>query len=150
MATIKTHAGTKTALTSASLGTLASANYCVSSNYSPGTNDPLDLVIEAVIGTTNTPTGNKQAVIFAQASYDGGTTWQSGPTSGTTTTDEPDLTFLGTVPVSASGTHVKSFAVAAAYGGIVPPMVRIVVKNDLGVALTTGTLATIEYSGSVA
>jgi hypothetical protein len=150
MATIKTHAGTKTALTSASLATLASATYCVSSAYNASTNDPIDLVIEAVIGTTNAPTGNKQAVIFAQASYDNGTTWQSGPTSGTTTTDEPDLTFLGTVPVSAAGTHVKSFSVAAAYGGIVPPMVRIVVKNDLGVALTTGTLATIEYSGSVA
>lgn len=150
MATIKTHAEAKTALASASLATLASATYCVSSSYNAGTNDPIDLMIEAVIGTTNTPTGNKQAVVFAQASYDGGTTWQSGPTSGTTTTDEPDLTFLGTVPVNSAGTHVKSFSAASAYGGVVPPLVRIVVKNDLGVALTTGTLATIEISGTVA
>lgn len=149
MAVIKTIAGAKTALASSVLGTLASATYCVSSAYTASTNSPLELMVEATVTTTNTPTGNKQVVIFAQASYDGGTTWQSGPTSGTTTTDEPDLTFLGVIPASQAGAHTKAMPVAGAYGGTVPPMVRIVVKNDLGVALTGGSLATIEYSGTV-
>lgn len=148
MATIKLAAGTRTALTSASLATLASATYCVSSPYNAATNGPLDVAVDVVATTTNAPTGNKQVCVFAQASFDAGTTWQSGPTSGTSTTDEPDLTFLGAVPVGQTGTHVKSFSLAAAYGGIVPPMFRIVVKNDLGVALTGGSLATVEFSGT--
>lgn len=150
MAIIKPTAGTKTSLTATGLGTLASATYVASSTYNAGTGSPLDVVVEAVIGTTNTPTGNKQVLVFAQASFDSGTTWQSGPTSGTTATDEADLTLLGVVPVSQSGTHVKSFSVASAFGGYVPPAFRVIVKNDLGVALTSGSLATVEYAGNVA
>lgn len=150
MATIKTHVGTKAALASASLSTLASATYCVSSSYNAGAGDPIDVIVEAALGTTNTPTGNTQAVLFLQASYDGGTTWQSGPTNGTTTTDEPDLTFLGVVPMRQSGTHVKAFSVATACGGVVPPLFRVIVKNDSGVALTSGSLSTAEVTGSVA
>lgn len=151
MATGKLIAGTKTSLTVTGLGTLASATYVVSASYDNSTNDPVDLVVEVSLATTNTPAGNKQVLVFAQASYDAGSTWQSGPTSGTTTTDEPDLTFLGSVPMgAATTTHTKSFSVGAAYGGALPPLVRIVLKNDLGVALTSGSAATIEYSYTVA
>ena len=150
MATVKQIAGAKTALTSSNLGTLASATYCVSSTYNNTTNNPLDLIVETTVATTNTPSGNKQVVVFAQASYDN-SVWQTGPTSGTTTTDETLLTFLGTVPLqSASTTEIKAFSVAAAYGGVLPPYVRIIHKNDLGVALTTGTVATSEISATVA
>jgi hypothetical protein len=150
MATIKIIPGAKTSLTSASLATLASNNYCVSSSYDASTNDPLDVIVEVSVTSTAAPTGNKQALVFAQASYDGGTTWQTGPTTGTTATNEPDLTRLGTIQTGAAGAHMKSFSVAMAYGGVVPPMFRIIVKNDLGVALTAGAMSTIEYSGSVA
>ena len=150
MATVKIIAGTKTALTSASLGTLASATYCVSSTYNNTTNNPIDLTVETTVATTNTPGGNKQVVVFAQASYDN-TNWQTGPTSGTSTTDERLLTFLGTIPLqTASVTQTKAFNVSDAYGGVLPPYVRIIHKNDLGVALTTGTVATVEYSSTVA
>lgn len=150
MATGKLNAGTKTSLTVTGLGTLASATYVASSVYDASANDPVDLVVELVLATTNTPAGNKQAVVFAQASYDN-SVFQSGPTSGTTTTDEPDLTFLGTVPMNtATTTHTKSFSVGSAYGGALPPYVKIIIKNDLGVALTSGTAATIEYSYTVA
>lgn len=151
MATGKLHAGTKTSLTVTGLSTLASATYVASSSYDNSTNDPVDLVVEVSVATTNTPAGNKQLLVFAQASFDAGTTWQSGPTSGTTTTDEPDLTFLGSVPMNtASVTHTKSFSVGAAYSGALPPMVRLVLRNDLGVALTGGSVSTVEYRYTVA
>ena len=150
MAIVKQVAGTKTALTCTGLGTLASATYVTSAVYNNTTNQPLDLMVELTVATTNTPSGNQQCVVFAQASYDN-TNFQTGPGSGTTTTDEPLLTFLGIVAVAITATtERKSFSVAAAYGGVLPPYVQIVVKNDLGVALTTGTLATSEISATVA
>ncbi|MEY8688451.1 MAG: hypothetical protein AB9M53_01045 [Leptothrix sp. (in: b-proteobacteria)] len=150
MAQVKISWGAKSALTVAGLSTLASATYALSSAYSLTTNNPIDLAVEVSVATTNAPTGNQQVVVFAQASYDGGVTWQSGPTSGTTVTDEPDLTFIGTVPVrTASVTHTKQFTVAQAYGGNPPPLVRFVLKNDLGVALTSAAVATSEASATV-
>lgn len=150
MATVKQVVGTLTSVTSSSLGTLASATYCVSSTITLTSTQPIDLMVETTVATTNTPSGNKQVLVFAQASFDG-SNWQSGPTSGTTTTDEPLLTFLGAIPVaSASTTERKAFSVAASYGGVLPPYVRIVHKNDLGVALTSGTLAVAEISATVA
>ena len=140
----------KAALTATGFSTLASATYCVSNTYNASTTDPLDVMVEVECATTGTPAGNKQVVVFAQASYDN-TNWQSGPTSGTTTTDEPDLTFLGTVPVNtATTTHRKSFSVAAAYGGVLPPYFRLVLKKDLGTALTSGAVSTAEVTGNAA
>mgnify|MGYP000723991003 CR=1 FL=1 len=66
--------------------------------------------------TYNAATG-ANLMLFLVQSLDG-TNYTSGPTSGTTTTDEPDLTFLGSIPVNtASVTHTKSFSIGAAYGG---------------------------------
>lgn len=149
MAVIKTVFGTKTSLTVTGLSTLASATYVASSVYNNSTNGANDLMVEVTVATTNTPAGNKQVVVFCQASYDN-SVFQSGPTSGTTATDEPLLTYLGTIPLqTASTTEVKSFPIAAAYGGNLPPYVKIIIKNDLGVALTTGTAATTEVSQTV-
>ena len=150
MSTVKQVAGTRTSLTVTGLSTLASATYVASNVYDNTTNQPLDLMVELTVATTNTPAGNKQVVVFAIASYDN-SNFQTGPTSGTTTTDEPLLTFLGVVPLqTASTTERKAFSVAAAYGGVLPPYVKVVIKNDLGVALTTGTVATSEISATVA
>lgn len=151
MATIKTVVGSLTSLTVTGLGTLASGTYVASSNYTASTSQPIDVMIEVTAATTNTPAGNKQVAVFCQASYDGGSTFQSGPISGTTTTSEPSLTFLGVLPLpTASTTEKKSFPVAPAYGGVVPPTFRIVLKNDLGVALTSGSVSTAEVSATVA
>jgi hypothetical protein len=145
MATITQVQATKASLTVTGLSTLANATYVASSAYDATTNKPMDVVVEVEVATTNTPSGNKQVVVFAQASLDG-TNYQSGPTSGTTTTDEPDLTLLGTVPVNTSTTtHRKAFSLAAAYG-FRPQKFQIVLKNDLGVALTSGAVYTAEIS----
>lgn len=146
MATIKSEVQTANTLTSTqtSLGTLASATYLASETITHSTNDPLDVLIEVMVQSTNTPAGNKQVVIFAKGSLDG-TNFGSGPESGTTTTDEPDLHYVGSIPVNTASTqHRKVFSLAAAYGGVLPVATKLVFKNDLGVALTTG--ATVKYS----
>jgi hypothetical protein len=148
MATYSTIQGTRTSLTITGLSTLASATYVASSAYTASTNDPQDVVVEVEVATTNTPAGNKQVVVYVQASLDG-TNFQSGPTSGTSDTDAQDLTQLGTLPVnSATTTHRKMFSVAQALG-FVPQQFKVVCKNDLGVALTSGAAYTAEISNTV-
>ena len=147
MTTLKQSVGTRTSLTVTGLSTLASATYVASSTYTVNTNQPLDVIVEVDVATTNTPAGNKQVVVFVQESLDG-TNFRSGPTSGTTTTDEPNLRFLGTVPMnSVTTTQIATFSVAQALG-YSPYAFKIVLKNDLGVALTSGTVFTSEISAT--
>lgn len=149
MATIKQVVGSRTSLTLTGLGTLASATYAASADYVPNTNQPADVVVELAVATTNTPAGNRQLLVFVKESLDG-SNFRSGPESGTTTTDEPDLRLLGSVPMnSATNTHRGTFSVAQALG-YVPHTFRVVVKNDLGVALTSGSAFTSEISQTVA
>ena len=140
--------GARAALTVTGFATLASATYVASAVYTVNTNKPLDVIVEASCATTNTPAGNKQVVVFIQESLDG-TNFRSGPTSGTATTDEPNLRFLGTVPMnSVTTTQRGTFSVAQALG-YCPHSFQIVLKNDLGVALTSGAVFTSEISGNV-
>lgn len=152
MATIKQIVGTRTSLafTGSALSTLASATYVQNTTaYDCTTNQPIDVVVEVDAATTNTPSGNKQLVVFVQDSLDG-TNYRSGPTSGTTTTREPNLRFIGTLPLTtASTTEIGTFSIGLALG-YVPAKFYIVVKNDLGVALTSGTVWTSEISSTVA
>jgi hypothetical protein len=151
MATVKQIVGTRTALSISSVATLASGTYVTSENNVPNTNQPVDVVVEIMAGTTNAPAGNKQVVVFIQDSLDG-TNFRTGPTAGTSTADERDLTYLGSVPVNTSaGTmlHRGLFSVINACG-YVPHTFRIVLKNDPGVALTTATAFTSEISMTVA
>lgn len=151
MATIKQLVGTRTSLafTSTTLSTLASATYVQNTTaYDCTTNQPLDVVIEVDVATTNTPSGNKQLVVFMQESLDG-TNYRSGPTSGTTTTREPNLKWVGSIPVTtASTTEIATFSLMGSLGYI-PAKFFIVIKNDLGVALTSGTVFTSEISSTV-
>lgn len=148
MATVKQIVGTRTALNVTGLATLASATYVASDVLDVSANDPLDVLIELAI-TPGTVAGNKQAVVFAQASLDN-TNFQTGPTSGTTTTDESVLTLVGILPLPTnSTTQRKVFSVAAAFGGVVPPYTKLIVKNDSGAAFTAGSINTAEVSGTV-
>lgn len=150
MATVKQIAGTLTSLTVTGLSTLASATYVASAVKDNTANQPVDVVVEIAVASTNTVAGNKQIVVFCIASFDN-TNFSSGPTSGTTTTDEANLVLLGVVPLpTASQTERRQFSVAAAFGGVLPPYFKVVVKNDIGVALTTGSVSTAEISVTVA
>lgn len=124
-----------------SLDSLASGTYVAATAVDLTTPDPLDVIVEVTVVTTATaPSGNKRAQVFVQTSLDG-TNYTSGPTSGTTTTDEPDLLKIGDVPCnSASATHRRDFSIFAALGWV-PPYFKLVVQNDLGTALSTGCSA---------
>jgi hypothetical protein len=142
MSTVKQVSGTRTAAT-ITLNSLASATY-VAATAINFTNQPVDLLVELAL-TPGTVSGNKQAILFAQASLDG-TNYQTGPTSGTTTTDEPNLTFIGALPLNTNSTlQTKIFSVAAAFGGVLPPYLKFVVKNDSGAALG-GSGNSLNYS----
>jgi hypothetical protein len=147
MSTLKQPLGTRTSLTVTGLGTLASATYVASSTYTANTNQPLDVVVEVECATTNTPSGNKQLLVFVQESLDG-TNFRSGPTSGTSATDEPNLRLLGTIPMNtASVTQRATFSVAQSVG-YCPHSFKVVIRNDLGVALTSGAAYTAEVSAT--
>lgn len=149
MATIKSIVGTRTSITVTGLSSLASATYVTSNQLDNTTNQPVDMLVE-LAATPGTVSGNKQAILFAIASLDG-TNYQTGPTSGTTTTDEPDLTYIGTLPLNTNTTlQRKTFSVASAFGGVLPPFLKFVVKNDSGAAFTTGTVFASEVSATVA
>ena len=70
------------------------------------------------------------------------TNFTSGPESGTTATEEADLHWIGTLPTVDTNTHRKEF--------IVYPKGRyfkIVAKNDMGVALTSGNVYRSDWTG---
>ena len=143
MATTSFPVGTRTSLLT--IGTLASATYLASSAYNAGTNSPWDVAIEVEV-TPGTVSGGKQVVVFAQGSLDG-TNFTTGPTSGTTTTDEPNLRFLGMVPCNSNSTQQrKLFSIHEAFG-FVPKQFKIIIKNDTGAALASGTVYTAEITG---
>jgi hypothetical protein len=103
------------------------------------------VIIEVDAATTNTPAGNKQLVVFLQESIDN-TNFRSGPTSGTTVTREPNLLLLGVLPITtASTTEIATFSIYQQLG-YRPNYFKIIIKNDLGVALTSGTVWTSEVS----
>lgn len=138
MGTIKSQsdatARTQISGAAAALNSLASATYVAIGTIAHATNDPLDCKVEIKI-TPGTVSGNKQAVIFAQASLDG-TNFETGPTSGTTTTDEPNLRFIGVLPLNSNSTvQTGIFDLSAAYpSGSLPHSTKLVVKNDSGAA----------------
>lgn len=147
MATFNPTLGTRTSLAFSGLSTLASGTYVQNTTaYNCNTNKPMNVVVEVEVATTNTPAGNKQAVVFLRESLDG-TNFREGPTSGTTTTREPNLIQLGTIPVTlASTTERATFDVLSTLGYI-PHSFYIVIKDDLNVALTSGAVYTSEVSG---
>ena len=150
MAIIKQIVGTRTALTVTGLSTLASATYVTSNTYNCNTSQPMDVVIEVNAATTNIPASNQQVVVFIKESLDG-TNFRSGPGSGTFADEESQLRLLGFVPVRTQGgaAAIGMFSILQSLG-FVPLQFKIVLKNDLGVALTSAAVFTAEISNTVA
>lgn len=133
MATITAIVGARTALTTSALNSLASATYVSAGTIDLTSADPLDVLVE-VTATPGTVSGNRQIVVFAKVSLDG-TNFTTGPETGSTATDEPNLKFLGTVPCNTSSTRQTNVLSVVGALGFVPPHLEIVVKNDTGAAL---------------
>lgn len=125
------------------LGTLASATYVMSSAIDLGSAIPLDVTFEAEADANGTPSGNKRLVLFAKFSLDN-TNWGSGPESGTTDTEEADLHKFGALPMNDTATHRKFYSLR---GLPVARYVKIVAKNELGVALTSGNIYRADITG---
>lgn len=135
MSQITAVASTRTALTTTALNALASGAYVDAGTIDFTATDPLDAVIE-ISATPGTVAGNKQLLVFARVSLDG-SNFSTGPVSGTTTTDEPNLRLLGALPLNTSATLQRAcFSVVAALGYL-PPHLQVVVKNETGAALAS-------------
>lgn len=135
MATTTLQVGSKTTLTTSALNSLASGTYVSAGTIDVSASDPVDVIVEVEV-TPGTVSGNKQVVVFAKTSLDN-TNFTTGPESGTTTTDEPNLLFLGTVPVNTNATQQRKEFPLSALIGFVPPYTKIIIKNDSGVALAS-------------
>lgn len=96
---------------------------------------PLDVIIELEL-TPGTVGGNKQGLLFCQVSMDG-TNYSTGPSSGTTVTDQPVLEFLGVLPLLTNSTlQRKAFSVKSKLGYI-PKHIKPIVFNDSGAAIAS-------------
>jgi hypothetical protein len=137
MATTTFTQGTRSSAVLA-LGTLASATYVTSSAIDLGASIPFDVVFEVECNPNGTPSGNKQLVLFAKLSLDN-TNYGSGPESGTTATGEADLHLIGVLPTNDTNDHRKFFSLRDA-GVPITRYLKLVAKNDMGVALTSGNV----------
>lgn len=130
--------GTRTQISgaAAALNSLASATYVVlgTVTFASSSKTPLDCKLEVSV-TPGTVGSLKQVSIFAQESLDG-TNFGTGPTSGTTATDESNLRFIGVIPCNTNSTLQRGiFALAGKFGGMIPHSAKIIAKNETGAAL---------------
>jgi len=137
MSAINTVIGARTAFTITlnllSNGTYVAANALdLHAFFTSPNRAPLDVIIELEV-TPGTVSGNKQALAFAQISMDG-TNYSTGPTSGTTRTDELNLYSLGeALPLNSSSTlQRKAWSLRRSNIGFVPWAIKPVIFNDSG------------------
>jgi hypothetical protein len=124
------------------MGTLAADTYIASAAIDLGANIPLDSTFEMVV-TVSSPTSDKQVILFAQLSLDG-TDFGTGPTSGSSATDEADLHWIGTLPCNSTGTHRKLFSLS---GLPVAQHIKLIARNRTGVTLTSGFIYRADITG---
>lgn len=123
------------------LGTLAAGAFIISSAIDLGAAIPLDTTLEAECVPNGIPSGNKQIILFAQLSLDN----INFGTGGTSSNDEVQLHWIGTLPAYTTAiTHRKMFSIAHLP---VTRYLKLVAKNDMGVALTSGNIYTASITG---
>lgn len=125
------------------MGTLTSSSYAVSGVIDLGAAIPLDVTFEVEADANGTPSGLKQLGVFAKLSFDN-TNYGTGPETGSTATEEADLHWIGPLPMNDTGVHRKFFSLQ---GQPVARYLKIVVKNDCGVALTSGAVYMAAITG---
>jgi len=125
------------------LGTLGNAAYIASAAIDLGAAIPLDVTLEVECGPSGTPAGNRQLILFAKLSLDN-TNCGSGPETGLTATEEADLHWIGTLPCNDTNTHRKFFSLQ---GLPITRYLKLVVKNDMGVPLSSGNIYMADIIG---
>ncbi len=147
--------GSRTQLSgaAAALNSLASATYVVLGTLSLLSSSKVPLAVKVEVSVTpGTVSSLKQVSIFAQLSLDN-TNFTTGPASGTTTTDEPNLVWIGTIPCNTNSTLQRAiFDLTARLAGINVPYVKLIAKNETGAALagSGNDVYTITGSGDTA
>lgn len=145
MSTIKTAYGTETTMTVTNLHSLASsATAGWQSDVVDNTTDLyLDALVQVVLDFANTaPANDKAAYVFA---YGGLATTYTNPVTGTQgtitltsiSTTQQNLKLIGVLAYNTADEVVESqpFAVASAFGGVLPPKWGLVIMNFSGAAL---------------
>jgi hypothetical protein len=127
-----------------SLASLATGTYAATAAIDLGASIPLDVTFEVECLPSASTSGNKQLVLFAKLSLDN-SNFGSGPESGTTTTNEPDLHWVGTLPCNDNTTHRRFFNLA---GLPITRYLKLVIKNDTGVTLTSGNIYRADITGA--
>jgi hypothetical protein len=133
------------------LTTLASAAARASTAVDNSTNLFEDALVEVTIVTGSTGTSASGYVnIYAAGSVDGGTTYGDGATgsdAAVTLTVPPNARLIGTLNCVANSTTYKSvpISVAAGFGGFLPQKWVIIISNQTGHALGTGS--SVQYQG---
>ncbi|MCC2681222.1 MAG: hypothetical protein K0S36_786 [Nitrosospira multiformis] len=125
------------------LGTLASGTYITSSAIDLGPAIPLDITLEIECDPNGTPTGSRQLILFAKLSLDN-VNFGSGPEGGADATNEADLHWIGTLPCNDTNVHRKLFSLQ---GLPISRYLKLVVKNDMGVALMSGNVYRADITG---
>lgn len=124
------------------MGTLASQAYVAGTAIDLGAAIPEDVTFECTV-TVTSPVAPNNVAIFAQLSLDN-TNFSTGPTSGTSATDELDLHYIGTIPCFSTGTHTKFFSLS---GLPVTRYVKPISRNNTGVTLTSGFIYKADITG---
>jgi hypothetical protein len=139
MATVKSKVGSRTTLTTSALNSLVNNTYVSAGTitFISSTLVSLTSKIEVEVTPGTVTAGNAGVIVFARISMDG-TNFTTGPVSGTTSTDEPNLIYVGTVPCNTSSTLQRgNFDLALACGGTLPYAAQIVVRNTTGANLAS-------------
>lgn len=148
MADVRTAYGATTALTVASLSTLAYLSYATSAELDFTVTNPLDCWVDVSV-TVGTVASNKQLLVFAVAAVDG-VSYSTANSGSTDATHDANMYLVGVIPTpTASETVRRSFTLAQAFGGRLPPKVKLVIKNDTGAALTAGSVQVRETYDTV-
>lgn len=134
MADIKRYTGTRTAVSGLTLNSLANDTYAGSSAIDLEASDPIDVIVEVAV-TPGTVSGDKCLLVFAQVALDSGTNFSTGPTSGTSATDEANLYLVGVLPLNTNSTAQRGAWSLFGALGFVPTDFKVVVRNRSGAAL---------------
>jgi hypothetical protein len=126
------------------MGTLAAGFYTTSSVIDLGPSIPLDVTFEVEFTPNGAPTSSKQLLLFAKLSLDN----VNFGTGGTDSNDESQLHFIGAVPAYGTSILHRKFLRLNQLEIPITRYIKLVVKNDMGVALASGEVYKADIAGA--
>ncbi len=144
MADIQAKYGTNNQAITITLNALADDGYRESTAVDNSTNLFLDALVQLKLNVTaGAPAGDKNCLVYAFGSADGGTTYSGGATGadaaygGVAGQLIDNCKLLGIVTLDAASEVFESdvFSVASAFGGVMPDHWGIIVMNQSGQVL---------------